>query len=811
MARASASRGQLGKLKVAGGERKMRMPGLILCTIVGALTAMLLPAKAGAQGQLGLNGSINVLDSVAGMLPDPAYAVGAAGSAVVSFGGLQIPVFGQLVGQETPAGDTPAQAPRLPGMTLQGTVKISIRDFLEIVATVENYRFLIEDSILAQAGDVTIIARAAIGDDQAGLFIPSRAFFNVLQAMLKTKRLILVPFGENSETSIQFYEILPLAQAISSTRAEDVVVLDNIDQFTGDGAGFVTLIAPMRFAEINIVRTALAPFLTREASVTPIGGLNAMVIADYASNVRRMAKIISLMDVPPESPQLAIINIEHLDAEELAASIDELLNARTTLLTQAGNRGGGQPGGTNRDPSELVTITLAPTTNSLMVQGYELGIQLIKQLVEKLDVKVPGTDQVTGKIHIYRARNVQADALATALNNLLGNGNVQFGSNASAAPDPNTGLVPPPPPPSANRTLAEQAPIIEFYEQTNSLLIIARPSVYQALVNLIDLLDQRRHQVMIEAAILEVRRDDDFTFGVEVASVDGAGSGVRFSGGTSFGFSDIVDSTGVPVETGGGEPAGRSPIFGTGGIFTLTKGGPFNIPLLVRFLKQQTDINVLSVPRVMANDNEESQIDITTEIPTSTLNNLGTGQGTQVTQSGFEEDGITLTVTPQINEDNYIVLDIDLDVSAFIGQPAQPGLSPPRTTRRIRTVVTVPNGQTVVIGGLTSNTSSRSVSKVPFLGDIPFVGELFKSETSQDRQTNLYIFVRPEIYRDASFRDLRDASELSLREAKSQIVGTQASERVLKRALDDYETGSASLKPGVARGRMVIEDLPPAK
>lgn len=733
----------------------------------------------------------------------------AAESMVVYSNGVSVPVSEAIRAQGT--GEAPPGV--VNGIDLRGgRTKFPLKYFLHAVAQVEGYRFLVEDAVYTGMKEVTIISRVPDPEIQGdmGLFIPAKAFFSVLQAMLKSQRLILVPFGEDSETSLQFYEVLPTAQAITSSRAEDVVVLGSIDQFRGDGAGFVTLIAPMKYADATIVRTAIAPFITREAIVSPIQGLNALLMADYASNVKRIAKIISLMDVASDPPRIEIVPVEHLDAEELAFSIDELLNDRTQLLSGGTGRPN-QPGTAVSDPNERVSISLPPNLNGLLLQGYDKGIQLVKELVKKLDVKVPGSDQVTGRIHIYRARNVQAEDLAIALNALLSNGSVSFGARTSAAPDPATGLPPPPQPPAANRLLQEQAPVIEFYENTNALLIIARPSVYTELIKLIDQLDQRRHQVMIEAAILEVRRDDDFTFGVEVASIDGSGNGLRFAGGTSFGFSQIVDSTGVPVDTAGGEPAGRTPIFGTGGIFTLTKGGPFNIPLLIRFLKQQTDVNILSVPRVMANDNEESQIEILTEIPTTSLNAIGTGNVTSTTAQGFEEDGITLVVTPRINEDNYIVLDIDLDVKAFIGQPAQPGLSPPRTSRRIQTVVTVPNGQTVVIGGLTSNTSSRAVSKVPFLGDIPFMGELFKSETTQDRQTNLYIFVRPEIFRDATFRDLMDASAVSLRRAKVEVLETRASADFLGNALKANDEADAASVPGVTPRRLIIEDLPPAK
>jgi general secretion pathway protein D len=699
---------------------------------------------------------------------------------------------------------------RAESIKIRGMTTITLKWLLHAVAQVEGYRFMVSQKVYDGKQDVTIISPTPTDPkSDVSLEIPVKSLFGLLLAVLKTYRLILSPFGDENDPSLRFYEVIDVAQALQSASADDVIELgrdSSLTDFKTNASGFVTLIAPMKYADATVVRTALQSFGVREGALTTITGINALLIADYASNVRRFAKIINLMDKPTEAPRLEILPVENLDAEELAGTIDGLIQDRNTL-SQGGSRQ--QPGGSGRmDDQEKVTIEVPANINALMVQGYEKGINLVKELIKKLDIKVPGSDNVQGRIHVYRARNVQAAELADALNNILRDGNVSFSASSDRVPGPD-GKVPVPLPASSRSTLSEQLPVIESYENTNSLLIIARPSVFSEIRKLIDLLDQRRPQVMIEAAILEVRRDDDFSFGVELASIDGAGSGLRINAGTSFGFSDIVDSTGVPISTGGGTPAGRSPIFGTGGIFTLTKGGPFDIPFLVRFLKQQTDVNILSVPRVLANDNEEAEIDINTEIPTSSLNTLN-NNNSQITSGQYETDGITLTVTPQITEDNYVVLTIDLDVSAFIGQPAQPGLAPPRTRRTIKTNITVPDEQTIVIGGLTSNTASRSVSKIPFLGDIPVLGEFFKSETTQDRQTNLYIFVRPSIYRDRDFSDLVGTSTDMLGDAHGHILKTHTGERYFSDALEGNRRAQASTKPGSTGRRIVVDELPAA-
>jgi len=355
------------------------------------------------------------------------------------------------------------------------------------------------------------------------------------------------------------------------------------------------------------------------------------------------------------------------------------------------------------------------------------------------------------------------------------------------------------------------APVIVPDEGTNSLLVIATPNDYMEIQKVIDKLDVRRPQVMIEAAILEVTDDDDFQFGVEIATVDGFAnnsSEPRASFGTSFGFSEIVDSSGVPIGTGGGVPAGRNPIIGQGGLLTLNKGTAFDIPLLVRFLKTQTDTNVLQQPMLITNDNEAATIEIQQEIQLVQLNNLGTGQGTSQTAGDFVEAGITMNVTPQISQDGYITLELDLDITNFTGESTTPGVSPPRQRRHITTFVTVPDASTVVVGGLKSSTSSKTVSKIPLLGDIPLIGELFKSQRTVERRTNLYIFLRPRILKDANFDDYKKESLIALHNAEADTSKTKTPQKAefFKRSYDDYEKQN-NAAPGTANRHFDYQGL----
>lgn len=685
------------------------------------------------------------------------------------------------------AAQAPQPQPQPPatdnGVWLRGNLNdVTIEEMVRATAEYQKIRFLYDATKVA--GKVSIMAPTE------GCFIPATAMFSVLQTFLKqgTNRYILSPFGEDSPQSVKFYEIIPAAEAITQT--QNVKELSTIDDWKDQSADFVTLVVNLKYAESNSVRGALQNLVSRPGGqVNPIPGINSLIIADYSYNIRRLALIIKLMDQPPRSPRLEVINVNHLDAEELVTSLTNLLNQRQQLLQTTPRRPG------SPDDETLVRVEVAPYVNAIMVTGYDAGIELVRELVKKLDVEIPGA-ATQGKIHYYLCKNRPAPDLAAVLNDVLGAG---VPTNQPIVQQP--GVVG-----------SQNPPTIVAHESTNSLLVIATAADYNEVQKIIDKLDIRSPQVLIEAAILEVRDDDDFQFGVELATVDGfatTSKEPRLSAGTSFGFSDVVDASGVPVGTAGGIPAGRSPIIGAGGLLTLTKGTAFDIPLLVRFLKTQTDTNVLQQPYLITNDNQEATIEINTEIQLIELNNLGTGQGTTQTAGQFVEAGITMTITPQISQDNYVTLQIDLDITNFVGESTTPGVSPPRQQRHITTFVTVPDANTAVIGGLKSSESSKSVSKIPLLGDIPLFGELFKSTRTVERRTNLYIFLRPRIMKDVNFGDMRDETRKRFDSAKrdtEKMVTPQKKEFIDQTEFDLAKQKKS--KPGTTRRNFDYQGLP---
>jgi general secretion pathway protein D len=682
---------------------------------------------------------------------------------------------------------TQAPEPEEEAYVLRGvTSDIPISDMIIYTSEYQKIKFLYNPKNVT--GEVTIVA------PREGFAVPRGAMFSVLQTFLKQFRLVLAPFGQDTNESVRFYEILPAAEAVTQSDPDSVVFLDQLTDWQDTSANFVTLVVNLKYAEANSVTGALRNLTTRMGGmVQPIPGINTLIIADYSYNIRRLAQIVKLMDQPPRSPRLEVININWIDAEELVTSLNNLLMARQQLLQTVPRRPG------SPDDETLVRVEVAPYVNAILVTGYDAGIELVRDLVSKLDQEIPGA-VTTGKIHYYQCKNQLAEDLAAVLNEVLGVG----------LPSTQPGI---PLPPGATSVNDPNAPVIVPDPKTSSLVVIATPSDFNEIRRMLDKLDIRRPQVMIEAAILEVRDDDDFQFGVELATVDGFAnnsSQPRASFATSFGFSDIVDASGVPVGDAGGIPAGRTPIIGAGGLFMLNKGSAFEIPLLVRFLKTQADTNVLQEPMLITNDNEEATIQIQTEIQLLQLNNLGAGVGTTTTGSEFVEAGITMAVTPQISQDGYVTLQIDLDITNFVGQSATPGISPPRQQRRLTTFVTVPDSNTIVVGGLKSSESSKTVTKIPLLGDIPLLGELFKSQRTVENRTNLYIFLRPKILKDANFDDLRSASKRALDEAwhDTQKMATPQKDEFFDKSYDGF-TSSRKTPPGTPDRAFDYQGLTP--
>ena len=284
---------------------------------------------------------------------------------------------------------------------------------------------------------------------------------------------------------------------------------------------------------------------------------------------------------------------------------------------------------------------------------------------------------------------------------------------------------------------------------TNTIIVVAAPEVQRIYASLIEELDERRPQVLVEAEIVIVDTSDEYTLGVEVSGGDRAGAKRLFSF-SSFGLSTVDPVSGA-----------LSILPGVG--FNGTLVDPSTADVVVRALANHRRARVLSTPKILVNDNAEGQLTSVLEVPFTSVNASQTVATTSF--AGFAEAGTTITVTPTISEDNYLQLDYIVTLNSFTGAGSD-GVPPPRQTNEIRSRVTVPDGYTVIVGGLTSKNDSYEIDTIPILERIPIVRDIAGLQQENGQQTSLFVFLKPIILREDKFKDLRFLSDVELRTAE---------------------------------------------
>ena len=491
---------------------------------------------------------------------------------------------------------------------------------------------------------------------------------------------------------------------------------------------------------LNVVRPLVAP--NNVVTVTP--GTNSLVVTDYAENVRRISRLIAVLDAP-QVGEVEIISIKHAAAADLAGLV-------LRLLEQTGGAGG-------------LSIAAEPRSNSLIVRSsVNTRLAAVRDLVAKLDQPTAGS----GNIHVVYLKNADAAKLAQTLRSAYAGGAEPPLAANLAAPSAPGGATAPLRPPlasgagSATGTPASAGGIsIQAEPATNALLIFAPEPVYRQLRQVIDKLDARRAQVYVESLIVEVSADRTEELGIQWQALLGRRGGYTGVGGTNFnsGGNNILGlAAGLSSAVGGTAAASSAAPVVPGAGFNLGLihkfGGTFSLGLLARFLEQSGGANILSTPNLLTLDNEEARIVIGQNVPFLTGQYAQTGNAASVTpfQTIERRDvGLTLRVRPQISEGGTIKLVVYQESSSVVGTA---GASGPTTNKRsLESTVLVEDGQTIALGGLLQDAASSTEERVPGLGSLPGVGQLFRYNTRQRQKTNLMVFLRPVILRTPEAAD----------------------------------------------------------
>ena len=516
----------------------------------------------------------------------------------------------------------------------------------------------------------------------------------------------------------------------------------SIEPTSAGGNQIVTRIFQLQHESANNLLPVLRPLISPNNTINVNPGNNSLVITDYADNLQRLGRIVAAMDLPNVT-DVEVIPLKYALAIDLAPLI-----VRLTQTASGGAAGQGQV-----DNSFRTVVLPEPRSNALIVRAANgARVSLIKSLVERLDQ--PSSAAEAGNIHVVYLKNADAVKLATTLRAALAGTpttSTSAATTALAAVGPGANAATAAIQPSAQPSTGGQ---IQADPSTNALVITAPEPQYRQLRAVIDMLDARRAQVFVESLIAEVNADKAAEFGIQWQGVLG-GKGDNNIGllGTNFG-------TGASnlISLASGAASGKI-VPNTGlNLGLATKiNGVYVLSALARFLQTTGDGNILSTPNLLTLDNEEAKIVIGQNVPfvtgsfTNTTGAAGTVNPFQTIER--KDVGLTLRVKPQISENGTVKLQIFQEVSTVQASSINSPTGLITNKRSIESNVLVEDGAIVVLGGLLQDEYSGNQEKVPVLGDIPLFGNLFRSETRSRKKTNLMVFLRPVVVRDATAVD----------------------------------------------------------
>jgi general secretion pathway protein D len=586
----------------------------------------------------------------------------------------------------------------------------------EAVSAATKKNFLIEPRVRAQ---VTLVSSTPMSPD---------AFYETFLSILQVHGFIAVPAGN-------VIKILPDANA----RLLPGNDLPNSVSSTSDE--IVTQVIAVNNVSAAQLVPILRPLVPQYGHLVAYPASNILIISDRAANVNRIIRIIRRID------QASDADVEVVPLQN--ASSTEIVRVINTLYQQAAQEGAA---------ANPLKIVADERSNSVLVSGDQSQRLRIKALIAHLDTPL----QAGGDTQVRYLQYADAEKIATKLKEQM-TGVVQAATGgAGGAP----GAAPAP------AQAADRNTTIWADAETNALIVTAPPKVMRSLMSIVDKLDIRRLQVLVEAIIVEVRQDKTSALGVNWAvwSEDDdtrfpVGSFVQPVGGTS-----IVDLAAlIDNPSGAGAGAGAALAGSTFGIGRVATTG-VNFAAMLRAIRSDTDSNVLATPSAVTMDNQEAELKVAQEVPFLTGSFTNTGGNNNGNVNPFQtiqrqEVGTILKITPQINEGgSSVMLKIELESSSLSESSQAVDLI--TNKRTISTNVLIEDNGIVVLGGLISDDARKGEQRVPFLGRIPLIGLAFKTRNASAVKSNLMVFIKPKILRDgvqaavatdAKYNDMREA------------------------------------------------------
>jgi len=622
---------------------------------------------------------------------------------------------------------SPGKGPASSGKVTLDFKDIELADLIQTVSEMTGRNFVYDETV---KGKVTIISPTQMSLQEA---------YDLFLTVLNVKGFTVVPSGKVNK-------IVPTREAKENNLPT---------AFEGSGSEqYVTRLIPLQNVDAALLAsTVLTPLVPKTSNIAAYVPSNTLIVTDSAANIERLAKIIQELDVASALDAVEVIALDFAAAEEVAQICTQVISQ----VASVPKRGRSAQAAGAAIASKILPY---PRTNALVVMATPDDLNTVRALVRQLDQKSP---RERSHINVYYLENADAETLAKTMNEILTGIRAQTrgGRSAQAA------------------QISPEAISITADKPTNALIINSTPEDYELIHGIISQLDIKRKQVFVEALILELGMDATKRLGVSLqGAAEVNGDGVVF-GTSNLNTGPAALSSVTPTEGSGIPSLLAQTIEGilVGGLFnpiTVTgiDGQEITVPAfsaLIDLSKTDSDVNILSAPRLLTSDNEEAEIIVGSNVPiiTSRLTNA-VGSATEdasglATSVAVERKDVALTLrfTPQVTEGNLVRLKVHQEITdisqSSVGDVNQVG--PTLTKRLLRNTVLAENGKTIVLGGLIGNTHQERIVKTPLLGDIPVLGWLFKRKRVSDLKTNLLIFITPRIIKSAE--DLAEVTRRS--------------------------------------------------
>ena len=599
-----------------------------------------------------------------------------------------------------------------------------IRAFVQDAAKVTGRTFILDSRV---QGKVSVVTDRPLSRSE---------YFEIFLSTLRANNLVAIP------TTRGAYRIQPADGAASQPT--------RIGSRGAEGNQLVTEVVRLKSIVATEALETLRPLVSKQGSITANRNANSLVIVDYADNIRRIRSLVGEID--RDSAASTIITLKNAGAREIATSLQ-------ALAAQGGGEGLRSP----------VTVVPIDSSNSIALRGDPGAVSRFAQMARELD---KGAESGT-EIRVHRLDYANAEQLLPVIENLLGSKGTS-GNSAAVVPAAAGEAAPAPAASGGNGNgIASRGPsIVTRLEGTNAIIVAANPDVQRMIGELIRQLDTRQEQVVVEAIIVEISETLARELGVQwlVGGKDVPFAVTNFSnaspnivdvaGGL---LADQFDTTTTTTTTTATTTTTNSSVGdalrqnaadavlaargGFGG-FATSLGGSAVLGAIINAVQSDSNSNVLSTPSLTVNNNLKGSILFGQEIPVSTGEALSGNFDNAFRTIQRQNVGIELEVTPQINAGDEVRMELRQQVSSIAGPVSDDFNELIINKREINTTVTVADGEIIALGGLLDDNERRTIQKVPFLGDIPVLGELFKSRGKSRVKTNLMVFIRPTILKD---------------------------------------------------------------